>query len=198
MKIWPVNYNNLNVSRCTNIVYIGRYLILTYIEKKFLIACSFFEYICWSVNCMNWVTKLNNFFLTCAATEAGFIFNSFKYCPLWKVHFQYSYTFFSFFIWSVNCSRTFSAKELSLWIIEHISEMSRNVNINFYLRPCSIAIYGKLYLYYLYNCILFWFVDCKNLVYKLWSIDCKNLVYELCITFWKCQDRQILFILQFI
>ena len=37
--------------------------------------------------------------------------------------------------------------ELSFWTIEHTSEMSRNVRINLNLRPCSIAIYGKFYLY---------------------------------------------------
>ena len=39
--------------------------------------------------------------------------------------------------------------------MEHTSEMSRNVSINLYLRPCSIAIYGKFYLYCLYHLRLF-------------------------------------------
>ena len=49
--------------------------------------------------------------------------------------------------------------------------MSSNVSINLYLRPCSIAIYGKFYLYCLYHLRLF----C--------SVNCENLVCKLCITF---------------
>ena len=45
--------------------------------------------------------------------------------------------------------------ELSLWIIEHTSEISSNVSINLYLRPCSIAVYGKFYLCCLYHLRLF-------------------------------------------
>ena len=75
--------------------------------------------------------------------------------------------------------------ELSLWIIEHILQMSRNVSINLYLKFCSIAIYGKFYLYCL--CHLRDFSG-------LWIV--KNLVYKVCITFWKCEDRQALFILE--
>ena len=70
---------------------------------------------------------------------------------------------------------------MSLWIIEHISETSSNISINLYLRPGSIAIYGKFYLFY------FTF---------FWSVNCENLVHKLCITFWKCQDIQTLFILE--
>ena len=62
--------------------------------------------------------------------------------------------------------------------------MSRSLSINLYLRPCSIAIYGKFYLYCLYHLRLFW------------SVNCENLVCKLCITFWKCQDTQTLFILE--
>ena len=57
--------------------------------------------------------------------------------------------------------------ELSLLIIEHISEMPTNISINLHLRPCSIALYEKFYLY---------------------CLNCINLVYKLCITFWKCQE----------
>ena len=61
--------------------------------------------------------------------------------------------------------------ELSFWIMEHTSEMSRNISINLYLRPCGIAIYGKFYSYCLYHLRLF----C--------SVNCENLVCKLCITF---------------
>ena len=96
MQIWSINYW-LHLSRYKKIVYIGRYSILTYIEIFFLIVCCFFSYICRSVNCMSWVSKFNYFFLTCTEIEARFIFEGFMYCPLWKVHFQCSDTFFHFF-----------------------------------------------------------------------------------------------------
>ena len=67
-------------------------------QFQFLVstACCFFNYICWSVNCMSWVSKFNNFFLRCTETETRFIFEFFKYCALWKVHFQHSNTFLTF------------------------------------------------------------------------------------------------------
>ena len=63
--------------------------------------------VCLLVNCMSWVSKFHNFFLTYSETEARFIFEGFKYCSLWKFHFHFSGTFLAFFIWSVNCSREF-------------------------------------------------------------------------------------------
>ena len=64
----------LRMSRYTNIVYIGRYLVLTYIERFISTVCCFFNFICWSVNSMSRVSKFNNFFLTFTETEARFIF----------------------------------------------------------------------------------------------------------------------------
>ena len=78
MQIWSMNYYILKMSRYTNIVYIGRYLVLTYIEIFISTVCCFFSHICWSVNCMSWVSKFNNFFLTCTETEARFIFEGFN------------------------------------------------------------------------------------------------------------------------
>ena len=78
MQIWSINYCILKMSRYTNIVYIGRYSALTYIERFISTICCFFSYICWSVNCMSWVSKFNNFFLTCTETEARFIFEGFN------------------------------------------------------------------------------------------------------------------------
>ena len=140
---------------------------------------------------MSWVSKFNDFFLTCTETEAWFIFQGAQCCPLWKVHFQYFYTFLAFLSGLQIVQGTFSATlsvsklhELNLWIIEHISEVSKNVSIILYLRTYIIAIYRKFYLYCLYHARL------------LWSVNCKNLVYKLCITFWKCRNRQTLFILE--
>ena len=64
----------LKISRYTNILYIGRYLVLTYIERFIWTVGRFFSYICWSLNSMSWVSKLNNFFLTCTETVLRFIF----------------------------------------------------------------------------------------------------------------------------
>ena len=68
----------LKMSRYTNHVYIGRYLVLRYMERFISRVCYFFSYICWSVNCMSWVSKFNIFFLTCRETEARFIFGGFN------------------------------------------------------------------------------------------------------------------------
>ena len=37
-------------------------LYWTYIERLFSTACCFFNYICWSVNCISWVSKFHNAF----------------------------------------------------------------------------------------------------------------------------------------
>ena len=78
MQICYINYHILKKWRYTNIVYIGRYLILTNIERFISTSCCFFSYMCWSVNCMSWVSKFNNFFLTCTETDAKFIFECFN------------------------------------------------------------------------------------------------------------------------
>ena len=124
---------------------------------------------------MSQVSKLYNFFLTCLETEETLIFEIFDHCNLWKNHFQLSSTFLTFFIWSVNCwSRFFSISllvsklfETSIWIMLHILEMPRNLNINLYLQPFSIAIYEKLSkLFFLYS------FEAVNLVlrYKLFKV----------------------------
>ena len=64
------------------------------------IVCTisdFLSHSTWSVNYMSRVSKFHNFFLTCSETEARCIFEGFYYCHLWKVQFQLSRTFFSFF-----------------------------------------------------------------------------------------------------
>ena len=84
MQIWSMNYYILKMSRYTNIVYIGRYLVLTYIERFSSTVCCFFSYIYWSANYMSWVSKFNNFFLTCTETETRFIFEGFNIVPYGK------------------------------------------------------------------------------------------------------------------
>ena len=97
----------LKVSRHTDIVYIGRYLVLTFIERFFSTVCCFFSYICWSVNCMSWASRFHNFFLTCAETEARFIFEDFNIVLYGKFISNSLILFFIFFTWSLNGSRKF-------------------------------------------------------------------------------------------
>ena len=97
MQIWSMKYYILKMSRNTNIVYIRRYLALTYIERFISTICCFFSYICSSVNCMNWVSKFNIFFLTCLETEARFIFEDFNIALYGKF---ISYSAILFFIFS--------------------------------------------------------------------------------------------------
>ena len=96
MQFWSINYYILKMSRYTNIVYIGRYLVLAYIERFISTVCCFFSYICWSVNCMSWVSKFKNCFLTCTDTEARFIFEGFN-IVLYGKFISDSLTLFLFF-----------------------------------------------------------------------------------------------------
>ena len=151
MQIRSINYS-LHFERYTSIVYIGRYLVLIYMERFFSTVCCIFSYICWSVSYISWVSKFNNFFLTCTETEGRFIFQGFNIVLYRKFISNSSIPFWLCFIWSVNCSRDFletlcQSVNCMSSVYEDISEMSSNVSINLYLRPCSIAIYVKFYLY---------------------------------------------------
>ena len=75
--LWFIHYI-LKMSRYTNIIYIGRNLVVTYIKIFISTICCFFSYICWSVNCMSWVSKINNSFLTCRETETRFMLEGFN------------------------------------------------------------------------------------------------------------------------
>ena len=125
MQIWSINYSFLK-HQDTNILYIGRYLALTYRESFFFNSLLIFSYISLSVNCMSWVSKFHNFFQTCSETEARFIFEIFKYCPFWKNSFHLSGTFFSFFqLFCKLFKRPFqplcqSANCMS-WVFEHVT-----------------------------------------------------------------------------
>ena len=92
MQIWSINYCILKMSRYTNIVYIGRYLGLTYIERFISTYCCFFRYICWSVNSMSWVIKFKNFFSHVRKLRQDLYLR-----PLWKAHFGLPGTFFLLF-----------------------------------------------------------------------------------------------------
>ena len=119
------------MSRYTNVVYVGRCLILTYIERFFF----------------------HNFFLTCSKIEARFTFDCFKYSPCSFQTLRYFFSFcylvcklfkglFQSLDQPINCMNlVFKSCN------KHISETSKILTINLYLKPCSIAIYGKFCLY---------------------------------------------------
>ena len=129
MKIWSGNY----------VLHFGSIKI----QKKICLYCNVFStdtnrkiicyclllssYFCWLVNCMIWVSKFHNLFLTRSETEARYIFEGFHYCDLWiydQSFIQLSSTLLAIFIWSVNCSSLFLAflfviklNDLNFWII---------------------------------------------------------------------------------
>ena len=121
MQVWYINYlSHFGSVKIDNIVYIGRYLVLTYTETFYSTVSCFFSYICWSVNYKSWISKFHNVFLTCSETGTRFIFEGFKYCPLWKVNFQLWNTFLTFSIWSVNCAWDFFSHFVSqqiVWVV---------------------------------------------------------------------------------
>ena len=92
-------YYILKMSRYANIVYIGRYLVLRYMERFNSTVCCFFSYICWSVNCMSWVSKFNNFFLHAGKLRQDLYLRALILLFM-EVHFWLSNTFFAFLIWS--------------------------------------------------------------------------------------------------
>ena len=79
IQIRPINYSLHfeSVKIHKHCVYIRWYLVLTYMERLLSTVCWLFSHICLSVNCISWVSKFNNFFLTCLETEARFIFEGF-------------------------------------------------------------------------------------------------------------------------
>ena len=139
---------------------------------------------------MSWVSIINNFFLKCTETEARFYLRVLSIVLYEKFLSNFMIPFFVFpsglLIDQGNFSADLSASKLCEsvnWMncMNHITYL-RNVSINLYLRPCSIAIYVKLYLYCLSHFRLFF-----------WFVNCKNLFYNLCIAFWKCQDTHCLY-----
>ena len=87
----------LEVSRYTNIVYIGVYLVPTYTERLFSTVCYFLSYFCRSFYFrlfLSQVSKFHNFFLTCSESETrcGFLVFSLMECSI--PSFQYFFSFF--------------------------------------------------------------------------------------------------------
>ena len=104
------------MSRYTNIFYIGRYLVLTYIERFISAVYFFFGHICWSVNCMSWVCKFNIFLwhvrklrqdlhlraLILSFMESSFLTPWYFFCFFYRVCKLFKGLFQSF-SQSVNC-----------------------------------------------------------------------------------------------
>ena len=135
---------------------------------------------------MSWVSKFNNFLLPCSETEARFIFEGFNIVLYGKFVSDSPALFLLFFyLVCILFEGLFQPLCQSVLVESVLVDMYSNVSDNLYLRPCSIAIYGKSCLYCLYHLRLFF-----------WSVNCENLVCKLCITFCKCQDTKILFILE--
>ena len=79
MQIWSINYSlhfeNVKIHR--HCLYWKVFSIDIY-RKIYFNSLLLFSNIYWSVNCMSWVSKFSNFFLTCTETEARFIFEGFN------------------------------------------------------------------------------------------------------------------------
>ena len=103
MQILSINYLlNFGSVKIHKHCYIGKYLVLAYTERLSSTVCCFFSYIFWSANCMSWIKKFHLFWHAQKLRQD-------LYLRALIVHFQLSSNFLTFFIWSVNCSRDFSA-----------------------------------------------------------------------------------------
>ena len=140
MQIGPINYSLHfgSVKIHKNCLYWT--VFSTDIYRKIFFNCllCFFSYICWSVNCMSWVSKFDYVFLTCSETEARFIFeglrltvfsfmeSSFPICPYFFNFFHLVYKLFKGLFQPLCRSVIFMSW---VWIMQHISEMTRSVGI---------------------------------------------------------------------
>ena len=52
--------------------------VLSYLTKFFSTVYYFFSYICWSINCITWVSNFNYFHMTCIETQTRFLFQGFN------------------------------------------------------------------------------------------------------------------------
>ena len=119
MQILSINYYILKMSKYANIVYIGKYLVLTYIERFFSTVCWFLSYISWSVNCINWVSKLNNIFFWHVRKLNQDLYLRVLILSFMESSFLTPWYFFCVFIWSVNCLRDFFSLFISpqnVWV----------------------------------------------------------------------------------
>ena len=111
--LWIIKIRSINYSLHFESVEIHKHCLYwkafnTNIYKKiFSTFWCFFSYICWSVNCICWVSKFNNFFSDLHRNWGKIYIWGLWYCLLWKIHLQLTNILFAFFIWSVNCTGDF-------------------------------------------------------------------------------------------
>ena len=140
-------------------------------RKIFFNSLLLFSYICWSVNCMSWVSKFHNFFLACLETEARFILEGFKHYHLWKVQFQLSRTFLAFFIWSINSQVTFLVT--FCWSVNSMSWVFgfRGVQkLKHYIWEILVLLFMEV-----------WFVLFVPIQTLFRSVNCTSLICKLCL-----------------
>ena len=144
--------------------------------RIFSTVSYFLSHFYWSVNYMSQVSKFHNFFLTCSKTEARCTFERFQYCLLWKVQFQLSSNFFSFFfIWSVNCSSHFLVP--FCWSVNF---MSWDFDFRDVQKLKHDFIFESFQYCYLSKVNFVLFVPIQTF---LWSGNCTILVCKLCFLF---------------
>ena len=109
---WSVDYANLVYNlfisfwKCqdTQTFFILEGILYWHIQKDFFRQFAAFLILFGQKNCISWVSKFNNFFLTC--TER-FIFEGFNIVLYGKFIFNSAIPFSLFFVWSVNCFENF-------------------------------------------------------------------------------------------
>ena len=165
----------LEVSRYKNVVYIGVYLVLTY--KKRVFSTVYYSLSYFIGHQITWVESVNSivFYWHAQRLRQGVYLSDFSIVIYGKFNSNFAVLILAFFHLICKLLKSLFSPfllvsklyKLSLWVIELILEMSRNVSVNLYLRPFSIAIYGKFCLCFLYYSDFFWSVNCTNLVWKL-------------------------------
>ena len=70
----------------------------------------------------------------------------------------------------------------------HTSEMSRNISINLYWRPCGIAIYGKLYLYCANHPAVVLTNNYQSYTASLLFVCCSNLPWSIFLELFVLND----------
>ena len=106
MQIWSIKYSSY--FRSVNIHKHCLYwkVFSTDIYRKIIFnCCCFFSFRCWSVNCMSWLTKFQNFFSDLLWNRGKIYIWGLEVLSFMEssvLTFQY---FCTFFTWSENCSR---------------------------------------------------------------------------------------------
>ena len=113
---------NVEVLRYTNIVYVGAYLVKTYVKNCSQLFVTFKAIFCWLAICISRVSKFHSYFDMNRNSDKIYLLGILV-LPLWKFQSQLSSTYLAFLKWSINCSSHFFIHfllyskfyELSLW-----------------------------------------------------------------------------------